>query len=159
MNDGGLHALVRSRRRRSRAPQSGQAGAEVLLGGVVLLIGLGLMLANIWIVLDAKTAASSMARVGAQTFIEQDSFEAGQTALHGTISSTLDQRFPRRWRVDAALGSFVRCAPVSVTVAIEVPLVAVPFLGSIGGSKTITSTHRTRIDPYRSRVPGEADCG
>ena len=139
-------------------PENAQAGAEVVLGGIVLLLGLALVLANVWIVLDAKTAVSTTARAGAQSFIEQDSLSDAAAALHAEASLALDQRFPMRWVATPSLVAFVRCAPVDVTVTVRIPLLAIPFLGSVGGTKQVSSTHHTRVDPYRSRVPGEANC-
>ena len=139
-------------------PENAQAGAEVVLGGIVLLLGLALALANVWIVLDAKTAVSTTARVGAQSFIEQDSLSEATAALHAEASLALDRRFPMRWVATPSLAGFVRCAPVDVTVTVRIPLLAIPFLGSVGGTKEVSSTHHTRVDPYRSRVPGEANC-
>ncbi len=138
--------------------EQGQAGAEVILGGIVLLVGLILVLSNIWLVLDAKMAVTSAARSGGQTFIEQRTLAEASQALQSTMQTSLGSRFPRGWTATSSLASFERCAPVDVVVAVNIPLVAVPFLGSIGGTKTVRSTHHTRIDPYRSRVPGEANC-
>lgn len=138
--------------------EDAQAGAEVVLGGIVLLVGLALALANVWIVLDAKTAVSTTARAGAQTFIEQNSLEAAEAALHAEAAQALNGRFPMRWVATPSLTAFVRCAPVDVTVSVRIPVVAIPFLGAIGGTKQVSSTHHTRVDPYRSRVPGEAEC-
>ena len=139
-------------------PENAQAGAEVVLGGIVLLVGLSLALANVWIVLDAKTAVSTTARAGAQSFIEQGSLPEAEAALHAEASLALDRRFPMRWVATPSLAAFVRCAPLDVTVTVRIPLIAIPFLGSLGGTKHVSSTHHTRVDPYRSRVPGEADC-
>ena len=124
----------------------------------MLLVGLLLVLSNLWLVLDAKMAVSSAARVGTQAFIEQNSFEEANSALQGTVGASLGRRFPSRWKATPKLSAFSRCAPVNVVVAVKVPLVAVPFVGAIGGTKTVSANHRSRVDPYRSRVPGEADC-
>ena len=141
-----------------RHGEHGQAGAEVILGGIVLLVGLILVLSNIWLVLDAKMAVTSAARSGGQTFVEQQTFDQANQALQATVQASLGSRFPQRWKATSSLASFERCTPVDVAVTVDIALVAVPFLGSIGGTKTVRSTHHTRIDPYRSRVPGEANC-
>lgn len=141
-----------------RRHELGQAGAEVILGGVVLLIGLVIVLGSLWSVLDAKLAATNAARTAIQTFVEQDDAASGEAALVASLQRSLDDRFPDRWRVAIANDAFVRCAPATVSLSVEVPLLAVPFLGSFGGVKTVHATHRSLIDPYRSRVPGEADC-
>jgi hypothetical protein len=58
----------------------------------------------------------------------------------------------------------VRCRPVTVTVAYDVPTIAVPWIGAFGGGLLTTKAHHTEIvDPYRSGLATDdfdpAACG
>ena len=138
--------------------EGGQAGAEVIVGGIVLLIAVTLVLTNVWVVLDTKMAAGEAARTAAQAYVEENSSGTALAVATAAAERQLAPRFGRAWRIEPLVTRFARCEPIDMRVEITVGLIAVPFLGSIGGHKTVSSTHRTRIDPYRSGVPGEAAC-
>lgn len=146
-------------RRRSDANEHGQAGAEVIAGCIVLVIGLVFVFANLWMVLDAKMAVSGAARNAAQAYVEQNSASEAESAAQTEVAATLGSRFNDRWKAETRVDRFARCQPISVRVSVTLPLIAVPFVGSLGGTKTVSATHESRIDPYRSGVPGEVDCG
>ena len=139
--------------------EQGQAGAEVIAGCVVLIIGLVFVFANLWVVLDAKMAVSSAARNAVQAYVEQSTPADAESAARAEASELLSARFPERWTTQTSADRFERCQPIAIRVAVDIPLIAVPFLGSLGGTKTVSATHRSRIDPFRSGVPGEVDCG
>jgi hypothetical protein len=146
------------RRVHQRADELGQAGAEVIVGGVVMIIAITLALTNVWAVLDTKMVASDAARAAAQAYIEEDDAASASEVAQVTAARQLDKRFPSKWKAVPVVDRFGRCESVAVRVEIKVGLIAVPFIGSVGGTKTVTSTHRTRIDPYRSGLRGEAAC-
>lgn len=146
-------------RRRTSTDEQGQAGAEVIAGCIVLIIGLVFIFANLWAVLDAKMAVSSAARNAVQAYVEQSSSANAERAARAEARDLLSSRFPERWTAESTADRFARCQPVTIRVSVDIPLIAVPFLGSLGGTKTVSATHRSRIDPYRSGVPGEVDCG
>ncbi len=152
-----MNQSTRSTRLRRRS-ELGQAGAEVIVGGVVLLVALTLVLTNVWVVLDTKMAASEAARTAAQAYVEENDSGTALAVATATAERQLASRFGKAWKVEPIVARFARCAPIGIRVEITVGLIAVPFLGSLGGNKTVSSTHRTRIDPYRSGVPGEAAC-
>ena len=57
------------KRRRTARPtrrqrEGGQAGAEILAFGFVLLIGMVLHVANVWAIIDAKMTVTAAAREG-----------------------------------------------------------------------------------------------
>lgn len=139
--------------------ERGQAGAEVIAGCVVLIIGLVFVFANLWAVLDAKMAVSSAARNAVQAYVEQNTPADAERAARAEASELLSSRFPERWDTETSATRFERCQPIAIRVTVDIPLIAVPFLGSLGGTKTVSATHRSRIDPFRSGVPGEVDCG
>ena len=149
--------MTRMTRSRVRS-EGGQAGAEVIVGGVVLLVAVTLVLTNVWVVLDTKMAASEAARTAAQAYVEENDAGTALAVATATAERQLSSRFGHAWKLEPLGARFARCEPVDVRVEITVGLIAVPFLGSIGGHKTVSSTHRTRIDPYRSGIAGEVAC-
>ena len=150
---------MNSRGRLTSADERGQAGAEVIAGCVVLIVGLVFVFANLWAVLDAKMAVSSAARNAVQAYVEENTRGAAEAAARTEASELLSSRFPARWTTETKTERFERCQPIVIRVTVDIPLIAVPFLGSFGGTKTVSATHRSRIDPFRSGVPGEVDCG
>lgn len=145
--------------RRTSRNERGQAGAEVIAGCIVLIVGLVFVFANLWAVLDAKMAVSSAARNAVQAYVEQSTPGSAEEAARAEARDLLSTRFPERWTTETSAERFERCQPIAIRVAVDIPLIAVPFLGSFGGTKTVSATHRSRIDPFRSGVPGEVDCG
>ena len=145
--------------RRTSRNERGQAGAEVIAGCIVLIVGLVFVFANLWAVLDAKMAVSSAARNAVQAYVEQSTPGSAEAAARAEARDLLSARFPERWTTETSAERFERCQPIAIRVAVDIPLIAVPFLGSFGGTKTVSATHRSRIDPFRSGVPGEVDCG
>ncbi len=139
--------------------EHGQAGAEVIAGCIVLIIGLVFVFANLWAVIDAKMAVSSAARNAAQAYVEESTPGDAEFAARAEARELLSSRFPERWNAQMSSDGFERCQPVSVRVTVDIALISVPFLGSFGGTKTVSATHRSRIDPFRSGVPGEIHCG
>jgi hypothetical protein len=137
------------------ATESGQAGFEVIVG-IALLFCFALGLSNLWIVMDAKTTATSAARVGTQAFIEQNSLDEAKERAEEEVEYYLQDRFVHEVRYGD--DSFARCTRVTVTVELTIPLFTVPFIGIEGGKRKVTGTHHSRVDPYRNNVPGEANC-
>jgi hypothetical protein len=135
--------------------EAGQAGFEVIVG-IALLFCFALGLSNLWIVMDAKTTATSAARVGTQAYIEQSSLSDAQTETESAVADYLQDRFVHEVRYGD--DSFARCTRVTVTVELTIPLFTVPFIGIEGGKRKVTGTHHSRVDPYRNNVPGEANC-
>jgi hypothetical protein len=150
--------MSRPKHIRQRMSERGQAGAEVIVGGVVMIIAITLVLTNVWAVLDTKMMANEAARAAAQAYIEEDDGGSAEAVAQATAARQLQPRFGSAWKAVPVVDQFGRCASIAVRVEIKVGLIAVPFIGSVGGTKTVTSTHRTRIDPYRSGLLGEAAC-
>ena len=131
----------------------------MIAGCVILIIGLVFVFANLWAVIDAKMAVSAAARNAVQAYVEQNTPGSAEEAARAEARDLLSMRFPERWTTETSAERFERCQPIAIRVAVDIPLIAVPFLGSFGGTKTVSATHRSRIDPFRSGVPGEVDCG
>lgn len=148
--------------RRSLRDDSGQvAGIEVLPFGFLIFVVGTLLLANAWAVIDAKMAASAAAREGSRTAVEAvdptaargDAEVAARAALIGqgrAEEATVEMRTDGPWG---------RCRLVTVDVQLTVPAIGLPFIGGFGQDFQVAAHHSEIVDPYRSGLPGEADCG
>lgn len=145
--------------RRCRGDAGFVGGAEAPLFSIlVFVVGL-LLVANAWAVIDAKMATASAARESARALVESDG-DTGAAAAAGIDALAAYGRSPGRLSgPDIAVeGGFRRCARVTVTYRYEVPAVAVPFIGGWGSGLTVTARHSEIVDPFRSGLPGEAQC-
>lgn len=156
---------MRTTRRRlaqMRSDDRGQvAGIEVLPFGFLIFVVGALLLANAWAVVDAKLAVTAAAREAARTYVEApDESAAVSTALLAARDALAGQRGGETLDLRiTAEGGFRRCALVTAEVEVEVPAVGLPFIGGFGRTFDVTASHSEIVDPYRSGLPGEADCG
>lgn len=128
-----------------------------MFGVLVFVLGT-LVVANAWGVIDAKLAASSAAREAARAFVQEANADPGGAALAAADQAiTASGRSPDRMTL-VVDGAPVRCSRVVATVRYRVPLISVPILGSLGAGFTASATHSELVDPYRSGLPGEAQC-
>jgi hypothetical protein len=140
--------------------EAGQVGGiEAAVFGVLVFVLGTLVIANGWGVVDAKLAASAAAREGARAVVEAShpSPEVAVPAVDATIAA--HGRDPARVVDVAVEGAVRRCGRMTVAVSYRVPIVAVPLIGATGRGFTVTGRHSELVDPYRSGLPGEADCG
>lgn len=148
-----------SRRLRGEAGQVG--GIEVLPFGLLVFVSATLLLANVWAVVDAKFAVASAAREAARAYAEAGTVEEATEAASRRAHETLSAYGRDGQRADVGAPAldrpFGRCARVEVTVSYRVPAVSVPFLGGIGAT-SVSSTHSTVVDAFRSGLDGEAAC-
>ncbi len=148
-----------SARLRGDAGQVG--GFEVLPFGFLLFVSVTLLFVNVWGVIDAKLAVTSAAREAARAYSESDNENSARLAAVARAAETLDAygRGGDRASVDVpVLRQFGRCTRVTVTVGYEVPGIVVPFLGGLGGPRTVESSFTEVVDPYRDRLEGDARC-
>ena len=148
-----------SRRLRGDAGQVG--GIEVLPFGFLLFVSVTLLLVNVWGVIDTKLAVTSAAREAARAYSESDDERSARLAAVARATETLTAygRSVDRASIDVpVLPQLERCARVTVTVSYEVPGIVIPFLGGLGGSRTVTSSFTELVDPYRDRLAGVARC-
>ena len=153
-------AATSTRRRRLGGDDGVVGGSEVLPFGFLTLVAGSLLLANVWGVVDARNAVSLAAREGVRAYVEADDESAATAAAVARASETLDSL----GRVDgvtveppAVDGGFGRCRRVTLTVRADIPAIAVPFLDGLG-TTSVSATHSELIDPFRSGLPGAAEC-
>jgi hypothetical protein len=57
-------------------------------------------------------------------------------------------------------GAIARCSRITVDVRYQVPSIRVPWVGAFGsGALEVHGSHTEIVDPFRSGLSGEADCG
>ncbi len=149
-----------SARLRGDAGQVG--GIEVLPFGLLLFVSVTLLFVNVWGVIDAKLAVTSAAREAARAYSESDDENRARLAATARATETLTAygRGGSRASINPPVlsSSFGRCARVTMTVSYQVPAIAIPFLGGLGRSRTVTSSFTEVVDPYRDRLAGIARC-
>jgi hypothetical protein len=147
--------------RASWRDDSGQvAGIEVLPFGFLIFVVGTLLLANAWAVVDAKMAATVAAREGSRTAVEAvDGTAARAEAAVAARAALIGQGRADEATVDMRTdGAWGRCRLVTVEVQLTVPAIGLPFIGGFGQNFEVTAHHSEIVDPYRSGLPGEADC-
>ena len=143
---------------------TGQVGGiEVLPFGFLLFVSVTLLFVNVWGVIDTKLAVTSAAREAARAYSESDDENSARLAATARATETLTAygRGGDRAVIEPPVLSrlkFERCARVTITVSYQVPAIAIPFLGGLGGSQTVTSSFTEVVDPYRDRLVGVAQC-
>jgi Flp pilus assembly protein TadG len=148
--------------RRCRGDAGQVGGIEVLPFGFLLFISATLLFVNVWGVIDAKFAVTAAAREASRAFVEADSESAAVEAATRRGNETLDAygRGGERATVGTPVLSqpFGRCVRVTITVAYEVPVIAIPFLGGLGSLSPVRSTSTGIVDPFRSGLDGVTSC-
>lgn len=147
--------------RRGRGDEGQVGGIEVLPLGFLVFVGVTLLLAGAWGVLDARMAVGAAAREAARAVAEADDGDEALSAAHLRATETL-RAFGRdgdRATVDIDLDEpFGRCVRVVVTVSYRLPAVTAPYLGRVGSLGTARSTFTELVDPFRSGLDGPATC-
>lgn len=128
------------------------AGAEMLIFGVLAFVMGSLLIINVWNVIDATFAVSAAAREGARTFQEADpdtAWAESQARVlevmteYGRADRAITPELPQ-------IGSYERCAVITVTAEYDVALIRLPLFGQFGTITRVSSSHSGRIDAYRS---------
>lgn len=135
-------------------------GLAGLVFGCLLFVGGTLLVSYTWAVVDTKFAVVAAARQAARTYVEAPN---PQAALGGASAAARQSmagfgRRPSQTGVSLIGGSFGRCARITIRVAYPAPLFEVPFLGTLGRGQVVTADHSELVDPYRSGLPGTANC-
>jgi len=148
--------------RRCKGDGGQVGGIEVLPFGFLIFVAVTLLFANVWGVIDAKLAVTSAAREATRAFVEAPDIATGVATARLRATESLDsygRGGPRSTIADPVLPTgFTRCGRVRITVSYQVPALAIPFLGGFGQLAAVQSTHTELIDPFRSGLPGPAQC-
>lgn len=123
--------------------------------GILVFVAGTLMVTNVWAAVGAKSSADQIAREYIRTYSEGSSLPEALTAADTAAAAVAANRNVTDYRVTPPT-DFGRCRMVAVTVVIDVPAIALPFLGGLG-RHSIASTRRELTDPYRSGDEGPGD--
>lgn len=149
----------------TRQGERGQvAGIEVLPFGLLVFIAGGLLLVNIWGVVDTKFATDAAAREAARHVVESARADIDDAIIRTEATMIARQTMADHGKDSGAdvtvtpQGPLLRCQRIQVTVSTEVPAIRIPFVGGYGSPFTVDATHSELVDPTRSGVAGRADC-
>jgi hypothetical protein len=116
--------------------------------GILVFVAGALLVTNVWAVVGARSSADQIARQYIRTYSEAttaaDAASAGQRAAAVVASN----RNVTDYRITPP-ANFGRCQMVAVTVAIDVPAIALPFIDGLG-RRTVRATRQELTDPYRT---------
>jgi len=180
-NDGGRSAAARpdqngrpvrearnraTDRARDRADDQGQVGGvEALPLGVLMFVVGTLLIANVWAVIDAKSAVDAAAREATRRYVEASEGAGAEDAAIASGLAALEAhgRDPSRAEVQLVAlatpdgrAAFERCARVTFRASYRVPALSLPLIGGYGQGFEVTSHHSELVDPFRDGVPGDA---
>jgi hypothetical protein len=149
-------------RRCDWADDRGQvAGIEAIPFGILVFVIGTLIVANAWGVIDAKFAVTSAARAGVRAYAEAPNGAVAAERARGAANEAIrgHRRDPERlgFAVDTD-GPFARCTRVVATASYRLPIIRVPWLGSIGRGFTVRASRSEVVDPYRDGLNGTASC-
>lgn len=152
-------------------PQGGfVAGSESLVFGCLIFVVGTLLVVNAWGVVDARMTADAVARQVARTLVEADPDDGLGADLRSVAAGVADQmgrptavtlgyRDAGGSAVTDPAKLLVRCQRVTVTATLATSTVHLPFVDNDWGPPwQVTGTHTEVVDPFRSGLPGEADC-
>lgn len=141
--------------------EGGQAAAEVLAVGAIVVITVTLVVVRTWAVVDAKFRIESAAREAARAYVEASGPGQADADARRAAWSAMGAAGPMDVPGDPAAfyvrrGGFGRCERIDIELRWEVPALQawVVTLGAV----TVTGSHTEVVDPYRSGRNGPARC-
>jgi hypothetical protein len=154
-------------RARRRDQRGAVAGLEALVFVALLLVGGSAVASGAWTTLRAQAALDAAAREYLRTYTESpDPLTAGhrgeQAARAALRGLGVDERRVRVTHPD--LFAFGPCGTAEVSLELDLPRVAVPFVRTWQPS-TIRVVRRELVDPHREMTwgprhdPGRTPCG
>lgn len=153
--------MIHTRRFRGERGQVG--GIEVIPFGILTFVIAMLLIVNVWGVVDSELATSSAAREAVRAFVESpDEASAVERAEAATR-----QAFAGQGRSSSAstvsisyIGNrgWSRCSRVTITVRHPVHALRLPIIGGFGHGFDAVASQSEVIDPFRSGLPGDAQC-
>jgi hypothetical protein len=157
--------VTRSRRprRRGRHDDRGALGGiEILPLAVLIFVVGGLLVLNVWAVVDLKMAVSGAAREAARAYAETPAGLDGaaaweRAAAAGQEAFTAHRRAPATATLVPVVdpGGPQRCARIVVEARAAAPSIALPVIGGIGQGLVVRARHSELVDPYRDGLDGD----
>jgi putative hemolysin len=155
-----------------RGGDAGQvAGIEAIPFGILVFVVGTLLIANLWAVIDAKSAVDAAAREATRSYVESHvdgtttpSAAADTAVAAGLAALEARGRDPSQATLEltsldgvGGQSGFTRCARATFTASYQVPALTIPWIGGFGDGFTVTSRHSELVDPFRGGVPGSAE--
>lgn len=133
----------------------GHALVEAVLIGLLLVVPVVWLLSTLSTIHAAALATASAAREAGFEAARAADISAAKRGIAAASAEAMadhglePDRATIRWAPDQ---SWARGGTIQIEVTYRVPVVAAPFLGTLGGpSIPVSAQHVARIDPYRSR--------
>ncbi|CAB4614955.1 unannotated protein [freshwater metagenome] len=151
------------RYQRLRGNHGQVGGIEVIPFGILTFVIAMLVIANVWGVVDADLSTTSAAREAVRAFVEAPDEATAQFRAE----SAAQQAFQGQGRSSSTTsisisytgeGGWSRCSRVTVTVRHPVHALRVPIIGGFGHGFDVVASESEVIDPFRSGLPGDAQC-
>jgi hypothetical protein len=135
-------------------------GFEGLLFGTLLFVFGTLVAGYAWGVVDTKAATDLAARQAARTYVQAADSAAAESSAYQAAATALQGygRDPARAQVSFSGSGFARCSRVEISVSYPAPLVELPIVGRLGEGVMVSSRRSELVDPYRTGLPGTAEC-
>lgn len=141
-------------RRSARRGEDGSVAVELALGVGVLVLPVAVLVLLLPTWVERQSMARTAAQEAARAMALADEPAAGRAAGEQIAATIAANHGVADDLADVAVsGDLRRGGTVTARVTVRVPLVAVPFLGDVGGF-SITATHRESVDAYRSFPAG-----
>lgn len=136
-------------------------GIEVLPVAVLIFVIGGLLILNLWAVLDLKMAVSGAARAAARAYAETPAGLDGPAAWQRAAANGQEAFAAHRQVPGTATfvpvvdpGGPRRCARIVVEASAVAPTIALPVIGGLGEGLVIRARHSELVDPYRDGLDG-----
>lgn len=134
----------------TRPVEKGSVSVEMPAAICLLLIPIACLIAVLPTWLERQTLARTAARETARSIARANTEEAGLVAANLTVTEmAYNAGIPRSQFRPSYGGSLTRGGQITADVTVDVPLIVVPLIGTIGGF-SYTAHHVEEVDQYRS---------
>lgn len=134
----------------ARRDDAGSVAVELALGVGVLVLPVAVLVLLLPTWIERQSMARTAAHEAARAMALADDPVTGRAAAE-EVATTIAANHGVADDLAAVTvsGDLRRGSTVTATVTVRIPLVAIPFVGDVGGF-TISATHREPVDRYRS---------
>lgn len=138
------------------------AGAEALTFGVLIFVIGTLLIANLWLVIDARFAVAAAAREAVRAVVDapvtSDPLAVAAAVVEVTLAGYgID---PQRASVEPVTPVVLeRCAEIAIQVTVEVPALLLPGIERRITAFTVRGEHREIVSPFRGGLEAGGRCG
>lgn len=138
-------------------------GLEVLPFGCLTFVVGALLVSNAWAVVDTKYMVTSAAREAVRANVEAPDERTARERARARADEVVRAhgRDPHDVVVDISYErrrEWSRCARAVATVRSRVPALRLRWIGGFGHVFDVSARHSEIVDPFRSGLPGAAQC-